>query len=265
MIERSGEYLERGDYHRRLDRKWRYYPIYVEKMRLLEQYLARFPREKTIVDLGCGEGVLVERLRARGYDIRGIDLHYESECVERGDITATGLAAGSVDLVLCLDVIEHLGFAEQELAVREIRRILKPGGTLVATIPNLAHLSSRLAFLFTGNLLRTSAIERHPGDRPVNEYKRLFRRHFELRRVRGIFPTFPLSSLLTLAFPAGMLWWHRILNRCCPYPNWCFLNVYFCEKPAGVGAQAGPQGAPQPPVAERVENPGEPRPLTFAE
>jgi SAM-dependent methyltransferase len=231
MIERSGEYLERGDYHRRLDRRWRYYPIYVEKMRLLEQFLAGVSKDSRIVDLGCGEGVLVESLRQRGYDIRGIDLCYQSDFVERGDITQTGLAANSVDLVLCLDVIEHLSFADQEQAVREIRRILKPGGMLVATIPNLAHFSSRLAFLFTGNLLRTSTIERHPGDRPVNEYKRLFRRYFQLRRVRGVFPTFPISSLLTLAFPGSIVWWHRFLNRCFAYPNWCFLNMFFCEKP----------------------------------
>lgn len=234
MVERSGEYSERGDYHRQLDPNWRYYPIYVEKMRFVESFLAKLPRGSTILDMGCGEGILVEKFRRLGYDIAGLDLNYESEYVRRGDITATRLPEASVDVVLCLDVIEHLDFATQERAAREIARILKPGGTLLATIPNLAHLSSRLSFLLTGRLLRTSSIDRHPGDRPVHEYRQLFRRHFSLKRVRGIFPTFPISSLLTLVCPARMLWWHRILNRFAAYPNWCFLNIFECQKPAGV-------------------------------
>jgi len=244
MVERSGEYSERGDYHRQLDRKWRYYPIYIEKMRFVEKFLAGVPRTAKILDLGCGEGIVVENFRRKGYDITGMDLNYESGCVVRGDITNTGLPDNSVDLVLCLDVIEHLQFVDQERAVKEIQRILKPGGTFLATIPNLAHLSSRLAFLLTGNLLRTSSIDRHPGDRPSREYRKLFRAHFDLERVRGIFPTFPISSLLTLAFPAGMLWWHRVLNRVAAVPDWCFLNIYECRKPLTQSGEAAESTTP---------------------
>src|SRR5690606_9859301 len=129
------------------------------------------------------------------------------------DSTNSRRADTSVDLVLCLAVIAHPQLVALARAVKEIQPTLTHGGTSLATIPNLAHLSSRLAFLLTGNLLRTSSIDRHPGDRPSREYRKLFRAHFDLERVRGIFPTFPISSLLTLAFPAGMLWWHRVLNR----------------------------------------------------
>jgi SAM-dependent methyltransferase len=226
----TGEYALLGEYHRHLDKRWAHYPIYVEKVRLIEEILDAVPRDAKIVDLGCGEGLLVEKYRATGYDIRGFDLNYQSEHVTKADILHLDLPNDSVDLVLALDVIEHLNFADQVLALDEIRRILKPGGRLIATMPNLAHFSGRVVYLLTGRLLRTSTIERHPGDRPMAEYVKLLRSKFRLKRVRGIFPTLPISSLLTLAFPAAMLPWHRVLNAIWPFPSWCFLNLYDCEK-----------------------------------
>ena len=230
MTERTGEYAARGDYHRHLDQRWAYYPLYVEKQRVVRRFLDALPCSARILDVGCGEGLLVEEYRARGAQISGLDLHYESAGVRRGDITALPFESGSFDVVLALDVIEHLNFVDQPRALVEIERVLAPRGQFLVTVPNLAHFSSRLTFLFAGRLLRTSSIDRHPGDRPYAEYRELFGKHFELERVRGLFPTFPLASLLTLAAPARMLWWHRILNCVAAWPSWCFLNVFWCRK-----------------------------------
>ena len=196
----------------------------------MRRFLNQLPANSKILDVGCGEGLLVEEYRTQGRDIVGLDLHYESAAVRRGDIIHMPFESGSMDVVLALDVIEHLQFPDQTRALSEIHRVLKPGGQFLVTVPNLAHFSSRLAFLLTGRLLRTSSIERHPGDRPYAEYRRLFAEQFEMERVRGLFPTFPISSLLTLAFPAGMLWWHRVLNTLFAWPSWCFLTAFWCRK-----------------------------------
>jgi SAM-dependent methyltransferase len=230
MSERHGEYASRGDYHRHLDPKWPYYPLYIEKMRAVRRVLDALPLDSRVLDVGCGEGLLVEEYRQRGLNIIGADLHYESAAVRRADITQLPFESASFDVVLALDVIEHLNFTEQELAIREIERVLISKGLFLVTVPNLAHFSSRLSFLLTGRLLRTSKIDRHPGDRPFAEYRKLFGQHFKIERIRGLFPTFPISSLLTLARPAGMLWWHRILNATVAWPSWCFLNVFWCRK-----------------------------------
>ncbi|MEM7478861.1 MAG: hypothetical protein AAF483_28075, partial [Planctomycetota bacterium] len=63
-----GEYAERGEYHRTLDKKWKYYPVYVEKMRLVRRYLEGCSKQEKIADLGCGEGLLAEEYQNKGYD-----------------------------------------------------------------------------------------------------------------------------------------------------------------------------------------------------
>ncbi len=234
MEKRLGEYADRGDYHEQHDPDWKYLPVYLAKRARVDRFLET-RREARIIDLGCGEGALVKAFRAKGYNITGMDLHYESEYVQRGSILQTGYPDGSFDLVLCLDVIEHLSFDDQLRALDEMQRLLRPGGTLLLSVPNLAHLASRLSFLVRGKLIRTSSIDRHPGDRPLGEYRRLLAERFAVRRIEGIFPTFPLISLLTWWKPAASVPFHRVYNRLLALPGWCFLTLFTCEK---AGAQA---------------------------
>ncbi|MBW2731350.1 MAG: class I SAM-dependent methyltransferase [Deltaproteobacteria bacterium] len=226
MREVSGEYHSKGDYHRELDRSWRYYPVYEEKMAYVRRYLDAVPHGSSIVDVGCGEGLLVEEYRAKGYEMQGVDLNYASEAVRRGDITALPVDDASVDLALCLDVIEHLNFSQQGLALFELHRVLRSGGKLLLSVPNLAHFASRLSFMVLGRLIRTSSIERHPGDRPIGEYLKLVRdMGFKISRRDGIFPTYPGVSALTAISPRWALPLHRLHNRLAPPPGFCFLNM----------------------------------------
>lgn len=228
---RDGEYKTRGDYHKQLDKNWRYYPIYKVKMEFVDEYLMKTSKQLKILDAGCGEGILVERYRKGGYNIVGLDLNYSSEYVLKGDILKMPFEDGDFDVVLCLDIIEHLNFKEQERALREVERVLNNNGSIVLAIPNLAHFASRVSFLLTGNFIRTSKIERHKGDRPIKEYLDLINKvGLRIIRRKGIFPTFPIASLLTYIFPSRVGILHGILNKLFPYPNWCFLNIIVCKK-----------------------------------
>jgi len=64
----------------------------------------------------------------------------------------------------------------------------------------------------------------------VGEYRDMLKKHFTIRACEGIFPTFPLISLLTVRNPAGSVPVHRVYNRLFALPAWCFLNVFICEK-----------------------------------
>ena len=230
-LQRTGEYSTKGDYHKSIDKNWRYYPVYFFKMKQIDVFLNDIPKAYKILDLGCGEGDLVEKYCKLGYNIIGLDLNYSSDFVKKGDIRHTPFENGEFDVVLCLDVLEHLNFLDQDLALKEIHRILKMDGNAILALPNLAHFISRISFMLSGNLIRTSSIGRYPGDRPINEFINLItQNNFYIRKRMGIVPTLLIPSILTWYFPNRVLWIHRIINILFAYPNLCFLNLIHCKK-----------------------------------
>lgn len=99
-------------------------------------------RRPVVLEVGCGTGGLLPHLPEH-WDRRGVELEARAvqHCVEargldviQGDVTALPLASASVDLVLALDVIEHV--ADDVAALREIRRVLGPTGAVVLTVPS---------------------------------------------------------------------------------------------------------------------------------
>jgi len=109
-------------------------------------------RFERLLDLGCGAGATVAAIRAlRGaaapFWAGGVELdeaaaaEAERHCdrVWRGDVEAGAFDAdikpGSLDVVLCLDVLEHL--ADPWAMVKRLSPLLAPGGRLIVSIPNI--------------------------------------------------------------------------------------------------------------------------------
>jgi SAM-dependent methyltransferase len=230
-VVRRGEYAARGDYHREPDPTWDYYPTYVAKLAAVRSWLDRLPPRAQVLDAGCGEGVLVDEYAGR-LAIEGVDQNYTSDRVRTGSVTALPYPDNHFDRALCLDVLEHLTFEEQPRALAELRRVLRPGGELLVSVPNLAHLQSRVHFLLQGRLIRTASAIKHPGDRPVDDYLRLAKAAgLTLIARRGIFPTVPVLTRLIRRHPKRLAWLHRGLTRLLPVPGWCFLNLLTFRKP----------------------------------
>jgi SAM-dependent methyltransferase len=227
---RSGEYAARGDYHRTPDPSWDYYPTYIAKLAAVRAWLDALPATTRVLDAGCGEGVLVEEYAAR-LRIIGVDANYASERVTTASLMALPFPDASFDRALCLDVLEHLAFEDQPRALAELYRVLVPGGELLVSVPNLAHLQSRIQFLLRGRLIRTASEIKHPGDRPVSEYLQLASRAgFTLVARRGIFPTIPVLTRLIRRHPRALAPVHRALTALIPIPGWCFLNLLTIRK-----------------------------------
>ncbi len=95
------------------------------------------------LDTGTSAGTNLRMLRELGFrDVTGLDISEDAIAfceakglgpVEQGDICAMPFADDSFDLVLATDVIEHVD--DDARALREIARVLRPGGTLLLTVP----------------------------------------------------------------------------------------------------------------------------------
>jgi SAM-dependent methyltransferase len=228
---RSWEYAEKGDYHRDLDPNWSYTPTYLRKMAFIRRLIQQLPAGARVLDAGCGEGVLVEEFRNQGRLIEGLDLNYESECVQQGSVLALPYAANSFDRVLLLDVFEHLSFIDQPLALTEVHRVLRGDGQLIASIPNLAHCNSRFRMFFKGGLDRTDIETNHPGERPYEENKHLLQQAgFNILNIKGITLTLPLVyRRLICRQPAAFRWLHDLLEPLA-VPSLAMLNIFVCWK-----------------------------------
>jgi ubiquinone/menaquinone biosynthesis C-methylase UbiE len=115
---------------------------FVRTWELLGRYLPRAPAR--VLDVGGGPGTYAIPLRAAGYEVELVDpvpLHVEQAGMGVvGDARSLPFADASADAVLLLGPLYHLVEAEDRLAaLREARRVLKPGGVLAtATISRLA-------------------------------------------------------------------------------------------------------------------------------
>ena len=118
---------------------------YRRRVLTMIEYLDPRPGER-ILDCGCGMGFYLRAMRslqaARYYGLDGDvqALAFAREALTgkgillvRGDVLRLPFADGSMDKVLLTEVLEHLPDDRQGLA--EIRRVLRPGGTLALTVP----------------------------------------------------------------------------------------------------------------------------------
>ena len=106
------------------------------------------PRPLRLLEFGCGTGNVLAALREFG-DVVGIESHAELGAIARSaglDVRAgslphdVALEPGSADVVLLLDVLEHLD--DEVAALATARAALRPGGLLMITVPAYAWLWS---------------------------------------------------------------------------------------------------------------------------
>ena len=225
----SGEHLKELNPNWTFE-KWSYRHTFVAKMKYVEKLLSKIPKEATILDAGCGQGLLVEEFQKRGYTMTGIDAFYSSKFVQKGDLCKSGFKQNTFDVILLLDVIEHFQLNEQEKVIAELSRIIKPQGQLIMSIPNLAHLSSRWWFLLTGRLLRTAKVSYHPGDRPIDEYLQIIKKHLTVEKKKGLSPTIPFFFQLIQLLPQYTGWLYWLMRPLSLFSGWCFNIVVIGKK-----------------------------------
>ena len=91
---------------------------------------------KTILDVGCGTGIIVKKLRDDGFDAVGIDFSPDAGKDIPGyfkvaDIMDIPYPDNSFDMVLCMGVLEHIREEDIDQAYSEMKRV---GGKIIASI-----------------------------------------------------------------------------------------------------------------------------------
>ena len=170
--------------------------------------------EGTMLDLGCGEGRHIFGLMEKFPDLKciGLDPHIESldkafeglKFLESISNTKTNFLSGSAyslpfsddsfDLVVCSEVLEHLH--DYKDAIKEINRVLKPGGQFLASVP--AEFPEKICWLLS------EAYQNQPGG-----HLRIFKKNELIKEV--VEHNFSFESSQRFHSIHSAYWWLRCL------------------------------------------------------
>jgi 2-polyprenyl-3-methyl-5-hydroxy-6-metoxy-1,4-benzoquinol methylase len=174
---------------------------------VLQMVEAGLPRGSKILDVGCGPGEIAAKLMQRGYDVWGVDIaepmirYARERCgvnqFQVGDIEQIPFRDGTFDGVVCVGVLEYLD--GDSGALREIERVLKPGGRAVLSMPNAvcvwyhldrAVVAAEALYGFAKDRLRGKPVPTRPARTGValRTYRRRRGRWLRLLRSMGLEP-----------------------------------------------------------------------------
>jgi len=115
--------------------------------------LSRFKQGGSLLDVGCGCSLFIEMAKGKGWDVAGTEVSdyavkYAKEKfgldVVKSELKDAGFAPGSFDVVTFWHVLEHTTDPLENLKCAY--KLLKPGGILIAAVPNLNDLIYNAAY-----------------------------------------------------------------------------------------------------------------------
>jgi SAM-dependent methyltransferase len=102
-----------------------------------------------VLDVGAGSGAFSKRLEDAGFQVVATDLDPAQDWMKKLDLARFNpdeFGGPIYDLVTCVETLEHL--ENPRGALKSLRSLLRPGGHIVISTPNVTHPHSRLMFLW---------------------------------------------------------------------------------------------------------------------
>lgn len=121
------------------------------RLALLAGLLGKSAKELSLLDVGCSSGALLRIARDAGFVVQGVEpsaapaqtARAQGVTVHTGFLEQLVLPEAEFDIVTLMEVIEHL--REPFVLLREVRRVLRPGGLLMVGTGNAGGLTLRAA------------------------------------------------------------------------------------------------------------------------
>lgn len=194
-----------------------------KQARLILSKISKFKNHGRLLDVGCGPGFFLDEAKLQGWETHGVEPAFWAVdtakrrfgiSVFRGGLREARFADKFFDAVVMMDVLEHLENPVETF--EEVRRILKPGGVLYVSTPDIQSFFSRLL-----------------GARwwGINKYH-LF--YFSRGTLEKLFHRVGFRSLRYFAYPRifSLRYWAKRLET---YPFFVRRPVWFLSKIKGWG------------------------------
>ncbi len=171
----------------------------------LDNFLKKnYKKEKKVLDIGCGSGIYINLAKRIGYFVKACDYNpknciYDYIKVDKCDLNEEKLpySNNEFEIIILTEVIEHIynpGFL-----ISEIYRVLKKGGKLYLTTPNLTNIKNKIWFLLFSHFLT------HPNNPKMGDHithipphfikSFLERYYFKEIKIRYLNSFFPYTKL----------------------------------------------------------------------
>lgn len=163
---------------------------------------------RSLLNIGCGDGYLERTAQQRNWNVESVDPDPKSVAALKaqgidarcGLIESLPVESDSLDVVVCTEVLEHLTLESLEAGLAEIKRVLKPTGLLIGTVPYRENLSENE--VFCPDCRKTFHRWGHHQSFDEARISSLLSPYFEVRDVRPRY----LPTWSTYNWKARLLW-----------------------------------------------------------
>jgi ubiquinone/menaquinone biosynthesis C-methylase UbiE len=183
-----------GGYHELLDE-------------LESDFVRRFGAGRDILEVGCGTGLILQRLQGFARSAQGVDLspgmlekaRARGLTVHEGSATALPFEDRSFDVTCSFKVLAHV--PEIDVALREMVRVTRPGGTVIAEFYNPFSVRALVKRYGPAGTIADGAHEKHVYTRydSPRAVERLIPRGCELVASRGVRIVTPAAAVMKIA------------------------------------------------------------------
>ena len=195
-------------------------------------YVKRYGKDRDVLEVGCGTGLILRRIKEFARSAKGVDLspgmleraRARGLDVLEGSATALPFEDNQFDVTCSFKVLAHV--PEIDRALAEMSRVTRPGGTILAEFYNPWSLRGLLKRLGPAGRIADAADERNVYTRydSPRAIKRLVPEGCALIGARGVRIAIPAARLMDNAL--GRIWFRLVERALCDSPLRAFAGFY---------------------------------------